>query len=263
MRALVIKAFAPTAHFSIPHLFSQRKTFPIPMYSTAIGIICNMLGSQERIEKFLSSPFDMAIVGKYESMEREYTWLRNISKDAHYGRFGSERIRSVAGEIEHPGGQLPDVFYTLNNACFNIYIRSSGEIMDMILDAFENPSPLEIPHAGRAEDVIESLEAEMVELEERGAAAIPDPYYTWIPSPRHYAEDDERYGEFYERVGGILFLISNVYRVVDGQRHFEKIEVKLHQGGLPLLFPGDALAVPHHKTEDGDLPVFFAKVVRW
>ena len=262
MKALVIKAFAPTAHFSIPHLFSQRKTFPIPMYSTAIGIICNMLGSQERIDRFLSTSFEMAIVGKYESMEREYTWLRNISKKAHFDRFKSENIRSVVGEIEHPGGQLPAVFYTLNNFQFNIYINPSQEIMDMILDAFENPDPREIPHAGRAEDVIESLEAEIVELEEKGAAMIPDPYHTWIPSPKHYNKSDERYGEFYEKVGGILFLISSVYRVVDGQRHFEKIEVKLHQGGLPLLFPGEALTVPHHETEDGDLPVFFAKVVK-
>jgi len=44
MKALLIQIYQPTAHFRIPFTYQRRHTYPIPPYSTVIGLLCNLLG---------------------------------------------------------------------------------------------------------------------------------------------------------------------------------------------------------------------------
>lgn len=83
MKLLRIEIKASTGHFAIPFLIFERKTFPIPMYSTMIGFVCNILADEAKISRFLSSNFSMAVVGDHDGVVEEYTWFRNLSKESH------------------------------------------------------------------------------------------------------------------------------------------------------------------------------------
>jgi CRISPR-associated protein Cas5, N-terminal domain len=79
MKILKLKIYQPTAHYRIPFTFARRHTYPIPPYSTVIGLICNVLGiadqKNENFEK-IKNGLSLAIYGEYEFLNREYVWLR-------------------------------------------------------------------------------------------------------------------------------------------------------------------------------------------
>lgn len=104
MKLLRIEIKASTGHFAIPFLIFERKTFPIPMYSTMIGFVCNILADEAKISRFLSSNFSMAVVGDHDGVVEEYTWFRNLSKESHTKKFICSFNREANNEIEHPGG---------------------------------------------------------------------------------------------------------------------------------------------------------------
>ncbi len=246
MEVLRVCFEAPTAHFSIPYALSLKKTYPIPPYSTVIGLLCNLLSDEEKIERFISSPLAMAVVGSYESIEYEYTWMRSFAK-----KFVSPR--SSYGEIEHPGGQIPMRVQTLINSRFCAYINS--EMMDDLVKALEEMNPLHHLHAGRAEDLISSVNWRIVDLKKEKIFETKG--FTWIPAPNYVFGDLERYEDFFEKVMGLADKINTVYMVKNGARIFRKIPVKLYEGAIPMLSPFQAFRA----YSDDDTPVFLAKVV--
>jgi len=293
MEVLRLKIYQPHAHYRIPFTFSRRHTYPIPPYSTVIGLICNVLGIKGPIEnpeeyiiedfgisfKKFADGLHLAIYGKFESMTREYVWFRNLAKDSHEARFGSSSNRVIDQTPEHPGGQMPTRIDVLEEVKLLIYIYHTDhtkKILSKLQEVFRNPEKRLYPlHLGRAEDwiVFEGDQEESVKIVEINECKKPiygklkNYDYTWIPDPERgkefinsqfYNSNLEEFNKFFRKVKGSSQLITSFYHIKNGVRVFEHIPVKLFEGGdFPTYFgkPFKFLI-----DEEIEIPLFFAKM---
>ncbi len=291
MKVLRLKIYQPHAHYRIPFTFRRRHTYPIPPYSTVIGLICNVLGVKGPIEnpeeykiedlditfKDFANDLYLAIYGKFESMTREYIWFRNLSltaKGGHLSRFGSPANRVVDGIPEHPGGQVPTRIDVLEEVNLIIYIAHKKEkVIEKLANIFRNPEKRLYPlHLGRAEDwIVFNGEPEdaikIIEINEEKEpiyGRLKDYDYSWIPDPERGKDfvDDKFYNsefkDFFRKVHGSSHLITSFYHIRNGVRVFEHIPVKLFEGGdFPMRFGKPFRFL---KDEELETPLFFAKM---
>ncbi len=264
LTVLKIKIYQPVAHYRIPFTSGARRhTYPIPPYSTVIGLLCNILGI--RNEKGEGEPCEregcscayhklknikISICGNFKSKVAEYTWLRNLNKEDHINRFGSIENRWVGGHIEHIGGQSPALIDILNDVKLVIYVYHDDErFLKEIENSFKNPEKRIYPlHLGRAEDwiVIEDLKIFKVEISEIEANYEK---FFWIPEKIFNSNSEKLKFEF-ERVNGLIYNLPSFYKIVDGMRQFDYIKTKLNDGDL-----GD-IDIYYDKEEN--LPLFLA-----
>jgi len=269
-KILKLKIYQPTAHYRIPFTFVRRHTYPIPPYSTVIGLICNILGIEnqedENFEK-LKNGLSLAIYGKYEFLNREYLWLRNLNKEEHSRRFGCPENRIINQIPEHPGGQIPTRIDVLEDVNLLIYIKHNDEkFLEEIKNNIKNPQKRISPiHLGRAEDLVIFKEIEIVNIEKDKKPThgrLKDYDFTWLVDPKRgekYLDPDlnyENYQEFFDKIKGSYHLITSFYKIVEGIRVFEHIPVKLFEGGsFPLYF-----GKPFEFICEENIPLFFAKL---
>ncbi|MEO0127677.1 MAG: type I-B CRISPR-associated protein Cas5b [candidate division WOR-3 bacterium] len=275
MDLLRLKIYQPHAHYRIPFTFARRHTYPIPPYSTVIGLICNVLGIKDQADenfRRLKENLYLAIYGKFESMTREYIWLRNLNKESHISRFGSAENRIINHIPEHPGGQMPTRIDVLENVNLIIYIHSEGNFLNTLCEAFKNPEKRIYPfHLGRSEDWIvfdgnQEEAIKLVEIDESKKEPFYGKfdYYTWIPDPvraEKYINKNlycENFDKFYTKLKGSSHLITSFYEIKDGFRNFIHIPVKLfEQGDFPFYF-----GEPYKFLKDTelDIPLFLCKL---
>ncbi|MEO0151543.1 MAG: type I-B CRISPR-associated protein Cas5b [candidate division WOR-3 bacterium] len=276
MKVLRLKIFQPHAHYRIPFTFRRRHTYPIPPYSTVIGLIFNVLGIKDNNNgkfKKLKEGLSLAIYGNFESMTREYVWFRNLAVDSHNSRFGFPENRVIDFIPEHPGGQMPTRIDVLENVKLVIYIKHNDEIfLEKIKEAFKNPKERIYPlHLGRAEDWIvfdgdpdEAIKIVEINPEKKYFYGKLD-YYTWIPDPQRgekYIDPeiyDENFKKYFPKIKGSSHLITSFYELKDGFRNFEYVPVKLfEQGDFPFYF-----GEPFKFIIDDELyiPLFLCKMI--
>ncbi|AIY88339.1 MULTISPECIES: type I-B CRISPR-associated protein Cas5b [unclassified Thermotoga] len=253
MKLLRIEIRASTAHFAIPFFIFERKTFPIPMYSTAIGLICNILNDDSKIESFLNSEFSMAIVGNHEGVVEEYTWLRNLKKDSHIEKFKILKNREINHGIEHPGGQMPTRIQTLVNPRINLFIKAREDVLEMIKQSLENSEYISKIHLGRSEDTVDEINYEFVNCEKKKVFSTGG--YTWIPSPEFAGEVCDNYDELYQEIIGSSYKVSSIYTIKNNKRVFDIIPAKLFYGSIPLVH----FDVPEILSWN-NIPIFLAKI---
>jgi CRISPR-associated protein Cas5t len=271
MKVLKLKIFQPTAHYRIPFTFARKHTYPIPPYSTVIGLICNVLGIERQDGDFeiLKNGLSIAIYGKYEFLNREYIWLRTLSKKEHNRRFGYPENRIIDQMPEHPGGQIPARIDVLENVNLLIYIKHEDEkFLEKMKNAFENPEQRIYPlHLGRAEDLVvfEGIDDE-IKIEKKPLYGKLENYdFTWLVDPERgekYLDLDmnwEGYKDFFNKIQGSYHLITSFYKIVEGIRVFEYIPVKLFEGGSFPLYFGKPFEFIFDEKEN--MPLFFAKMI--
>jgi CRISPR-associated protein Cas5t len=273
LKVLKLKIYQPTAHYRVPFTFVRRHTYPIPPYSTVIGLICNVLGikdqQHENFEK-LKESLSLAIYGRYECLNKEYMWFRTLNKNSHVSRFGSSENRFIDQFPEHPGGQIPVRVDVLENVRLMIYIKHEDEnFLETLKNAFENPTNRIYPiHLGRAEDLVVFEEIKTINIEEEKKplyGSLERYNFTWLVDPsrgKKYLDLNfypENYNEFFDEVQGSYHQITSFYKIVGGVRVFEEIPVKLFGGGPFPLFFGKPFKFIF--DEDENLPLFFAKMI--
>jgi CRISPR-associated protein Cas5t len=212
-------------------------------------------------------------------MTREYIWFRNLTVKSHIARFGAVTNRIIDHMPEHPGGQIPVRIDVLEEVNLFIYISHEQDlIVEKLKEAFKNPKSRLYPlHLGRSEDWIvfdgnpgESIK--LLDVKEVNELYGKFNFYTWIPSYevrdgkefryvwfRFYSENErEDYKIFYKKVKGSPHLLTSFYHLKNGIRVFERIPVKLFEGGdFPMHF-----GKPFKFLFDTELkiPLFFAKM---
>lgn len=279
MKVLRLKLYQPQAHYRIPFTVRRRHTYPIPPYSTVIGLICNVLGIKDHSEenfRALKTGLSLAIYGNFESMTKEYIWFRNLKTKFHIGRFYLPKNRKFYGIPEHPGGQMPMRIDVLENVKLLIYVYHPDEqVLKILKNAFLNPinraSPL---HLGRAEDWIvfdrnpeEAIKIIEIDCTKKEPFYGKFNFYTWIPDPEQGIEfidenlyDKDKYTRFYRKIKGSSHLITSFYEIKAEVREFIRIPVKLfEQGDFPFDFgrPFDFV-----KDRELNIPLFFCKMYK-
>jgi len=251
MKVLRLKLYQPQAHYRLPFTYQRRHTYPIPPYSTVIGMLCNVLGirnlkgeGEPEDENFKElKRIKLSVAGRFSAKTTEYIWFRNLSKASHQGRFGSKTNRRIDGLVEHPGGQSPVSIDILNDIHLLIYVHhEDAGFLEKIKDAFSKPerwlSPL---HLGRAEDwvVIEDVSVVPLSDTEKPVRGYPDWFF--------YVPEEKAPGV------GLTYRLPTFYRLVDGLRTFDFVRAYLVSSG----FAGE---VKTRFDEENDMPVFLTKL---
>lgn len=188
MKILKLKIYQETACYRKPFATKVAETYPLPPYSTVIGMFHKILQAQPG-EYF---PMNISIQGSYESIFSNYQNLRMYK--------GKDKVTA-----------MPRNVHQLLNINLIIHVQAEDEIIDKIYQNIINGT--ETFTLGRNEDLVRiddikiiknTQEIEDVDVEIN--AYIPE----WI--------DNE--------VEGINYRLNTTYQIVDNIRQWNKVNVK-------------------------------------
>lgn len=273
IKVLRLHLSAPSGHFRIIHSNDPQRSYPLPPYSTVIGLLANILGQKELIEKMLTSKFSLGIVSGHHSISLEYTWMRNLNKSSHIKRFLLSKSRNYHEVREHIGGQMPISLEVLNDVDLYIYVRHSNTmLLDILLEYTKYPERwFSHIHLGRSEDwaCIEDASFQLLSISNKpNDFRNASKYYQWMPrSDAVFGIDDylsaDQYKSLYNKIQGNIILVTSLYKLVkapysDGFiRNFDHIPARLTNNPVPFLedftlpelFVDQELHVPVYMTQ--------------
>ncbi|MGI9862029.1 type I-B CRISPR-associated protein Cas5b [Moorella naiadis] len=254
LSVFLLQLKAPTAHFRVIHSKNPLKTYPLPPYSTVIGLLANILGDEAKIAALLTGRLALGILAQHEYLTKEYTWLRNMSPSAHKNRFFSVYNRQWQETPEHPGGQSPVVVEVLNEVKVYIYLyHHNAAIVASLQENLSHPERwLSHLHLGRAEDWAMVDKTTVLELRPSNTASDLQKacdYYQWMPAPiKAYGLGDllatNDYTSLYNKMQGNVMLVTSLYKRVpvpyeSGRkgliRNFTHIPARLCCSQVPFL----------------------------
>ena len=278
MQVLKITLYGEQAHYHVPFTSNNKMTYPLPPYSTVMGLLANILG--ERCSELFKEDFGLAVVGKSQGYSDEYTWYRNLSESAHLGRFAETDRRDRDGFVEQPGGQVPVLISVLNDVETNIYLYHNEQVLDSLLTNIEKPEKwFNHLHLGRAEDWVVPVSYEIINLQSSETLSdvswtSADNFRSWLPDPDNLMKCDGHdiadYQAMFEKIKSTRMLITSTYELVEVDykgrerkwsnkiRNFNHIPVKILNGQIPLVNIWD---VPRSLVDSKmKYPVYLAKI---
>jgi CRISPR-associated protein Cas5t len=265
MKFIRLQIYQPQAHYRIPFTYQRRHTYPIPPYSTVIGFLCNLLGIDDQSTPLFKKikKLKISIAGRFGAKITEYIWFRNLSKKSHVDRFGYVGNRSIAGHIEHIGGQSPVSIDVLDEVHLAIHLAHENDsVLAQIKSAVEEPSKrLEVLHLGRAEDwiVVENISnAHALSGLQPLRRDADYGHFFWIPDKMIASNGLSNGVSTCQEHEGLLYNLTTFWEIPDfkttwnrhGQRQFEYMRTKLNDG----LIAGQIILY----DEEIKLPVFLA-----
>lgn len=188
MKILKLKLYQETACYKKPFANKVAETYPLPPYSTIIGMFHKILQAKPG-EYF---PMNISVQGEYEGIFSNYQNLRMYK--------GKDKVTAMPRNVH----QLLDVNLI-------IHVQAEDEIIDKIYQNVINGT--ETFTLGRNEDIVRIDDikilknVEEVEYEEiENSAYIPE----WLD----------------KKVEGINYRLNTTYHIKDDIRQWNKINVK-------------------------------------
>ncbi len=188
MKILKLKLYQETACYKKPFATKIAETYPLPPYSTVIGMFHKILQAEPG-EYF---PMNVSIQGEYESIFSNYQNLRMYK--------GKDKVTA-----------MPRNVHQLLNVNLIIHVQAEDEVIDKIYHNVING--VESFTLGRNEDLVRIDEIKILkdveEVEEvaiRKSAYIPE-YMT-------------------RRVDGINYRLNTTYKIKEDLRQWNKVNVK-------------------------------------
>ncbi|KGG79722.1 type I-B CRISPR-associated protein Cas5b [Caloranaerobacter azorensis] len=184
MRAIRLKLYQNLVNYKKPTSFQLKETYPLPPYSTVIGMIHYVCGFEEYKDMSIS------IQGKYHSKVNDL-WTRYefscaaYEKGRHNIKVSSREINKKTGEeIEKTYGIIKGVSTAelLVDVELLIHIKPQDEkLLDLIYENFTKPK--EYISLGRREDIVRVDEVKIVEIsnEELEDCSVKLNYDAYIP----------------------------------------------------------------------------------
>ena len=187
-----MKLFQETACYKKPFAFKVAETYPLPPYSTVIGMLHKILKADS------GEYYDMnlSIQGEYESIFNNYQNL--------YKYKGKDSVTL-----------MPMNVHQLLNVNIILHIKAEDAILEKIYNNVVNG--IESFTLGRNEDLVRVDEIKMVEFKEASSVYVKKSAY--IPN---YLTD--------EFVHGINYRLNSKYVIKNDLRQWEKINVKYIDG---------------------------------
>ena len=190
MKILKLKLFQETACYKKPFAFKVAETYPLPPYSTIIGMFHKIIGAKPG-EYF---PMNISVQGNYESIFSNYQNLRMFK--------GKDQVTA-----------MPRNVHQLLNVEQLIHLKADDEIVDKIYDNIINGK--ETFTLGRNEDLVRIEEIKYVKNKFIGEGDI-NKFSAYIPK-----DICER-----ERLEGINYRLNTTYVIKDELRRWNKVDVK-------------------------------------
>lgn len=231
MKVLRLKLFQETACYKKPHAFKVAETYPLPPFATVKGMIHSVLQANSLI------PMGLCIQGNYEALVSDYQTHYFFKKNKT-----SEFPLTIDGltfEREFTDiTTMPIYIHLLYNVNLTIYIKAKEKVLHDLYKALHELTT----HAclGRWEDLVRIDECEIISLEETDEeteltmnAFVPKPFIPYKTKHMPYR-------------------LNWVYRIVQGTRVWDKIDVGYMKAGQILVAGAEELYV----DQEG-IPVFF------
>lgn len=190
MKILKLKLFQESACYKKPFAFKVAETYPLPPYSTVIGMFHKIL--QAKPGEYY--PLNISIQGDYESIFSNYQTLRS---------YKSAVVTS-----------MPRNVHQLYHVNIILHVQAEDDVIDKIYSNIVNGT--ESFTLGRNEDLVRVDEICYMSKEqlfkEREVAIKKNAYI-----PEEY---------WLEETSGIQYRLNSKYDLVDGIRKWEKVNVK-------------------------------------
>ncbi len=188
MKILKLKLYQETACYKKPFATKIAETYPLPPYSTVIGMFHKILQAQPG-EYF---PMNVSIQGEYESIFSNYQNLRMYK--------GKDKVTA-----------MPRNVHQLLNVNLIIHVQAENETIDKIYHNVING--VESFTLGRNEDLVRIDEIKILkDVEEVEEEAIRKSAYI----PKYMAR----------RVDGINYRLNTTYKIIEDIRQWNKVNVK-------------------------------------
>ena len=190
MKILKLKLFQETACYKKPFAFKVAETYPLPPYSTIIGMFHKIIGAKSG-EYF---PMNISVQGNYESIFSNYQNLRMFK--------GKDQVTA-----------MPRNVHQLLNIELLIHLKADNEIVDRIYDNIINGK--ETFTLGRNEDLVKLEDIKYVNniLIEQGKM---EKYSAYVP--KNICEK--------ELLNGINYRLNTTYIIENELRKWNKVDVK-------------------------------------
>lgn len=189
LKILKLKLFQETACYKKPFAFKVAETYPLPPYSTVIGMFHKIIGAKSG-EYF---PMNISIQGEYESIFSNYQNLRMYK--------GKGQVTT-----------MPRNVHQLLNVDLVIHMKAEDEVVDKIYENIIQGK--ETFTLGRNEDLVRVNNIKIIKEPELVEGDIINKYNAYIP--KHLQED----------IKGINYRLNTTYQVESNLRKWNKIDVK-------------------------------------
>lgn len=187
MKILKLKLFQETACYKKPFAFKIAETYPLPPYSTVIGMFHKIIEAKNG-EYF---PMNISIQGNHESIFTNFQTLRMYKKD---------------GQVT----AMPRVVHQLLNVELIIHMEAKEEIVDKI---YNNIISGKVCFTlGRNEDVVRIDDAKIMKNVTKVKETFLK-YNAYVPIRN-------------SEVNGISYRINTTYKIENNLRKWDKVDVK-------------------------------------
>jgi CRISPR-associated protein Cas5t len=212
----------------------------------------------------LFSGLSAAVYGRFESIVKDYTWFRNLSKESHISKFQTTTNRIHDFTPQHPGGQMQVFVESLNENRVLVYFsHCDNQKLLEIEECFRNPEKRSGTfHLGRAEDWLVIEDIRQITPEEKDVRRCR--LFAWLPEPSYCDESYikgtlSQYETFFNKAPGNCLRMPLFYRITeDNERIFETYyTAKLYEGGV---FPETCTFLMDRLDDETELPLIFTKV---
>lgn len=189
MKILKMKLFQETACYKKPFAFKVAETYPLPPYSTVIGMFHKIIGAKGEYY-----PMNISIQGDYESIFSNYQNLRMFK--------GKGKVT-----------QMPRNVHQLLNVNLIIHMQAEDETVEKIYNNVI--SGKESFTLGRNEDLVRVDEIKIIDKPKEVRDKFINNHNAYIPV---------KYTDEY--VNGINYRLNSVYTIKNELRNWEKVDVK-------------------------------------
>lgn len=186
MKILKLKLFQESACYKKPFAFKVSETYPLPPYSTVIGMFHKIIGAKSG-EYY---PMNISIQGDYESIFSDYQSLKKFKKNVMT--------------------TMPMYVHKLLNVNLIIHMQAEDEIVDKIYESIINGR--ETFTLGRNEDIVR---VDLVKV-----ITDVNTVYELIPKHSIYIPTKK-----YDNVNGINYRLNTKYVIENELRKWEKVNV--------------------------------------
>lgn len=190
MEVLKLDLFQESACYKKPFAFKVGETYPLPPYSTVKGMLHKILGAKEFI------PMSISVQGDYESKFVDYQSM--------YFYKGKEITK------------MPLDMHLLHNVKLIIHVKAERQILDEIVEGITELD--EYLSLGRREDLVRINEVKFVGVKKYDPFEGRKNYFIKYPI---YIPIDK----LDEELTGINYRLNWKYKIIDGLRQWEKIDV--------------------------------------
>ena len=189
MKILKLKLFQESVCYKKPFAFKIAETYPLPPYSTVIGMFHKILGAKPG-EYF---PMNISIQGEYESIFTNYQNLRMFK--------GKDQVTA-----------MPRNVHQLLNVELVIHVKAEDEIINKIYQNILQGK--ETFTFGRNEDLVRVDRLKMIEEPKLVEGDLINKYNAYIPN---WMDED---------LSGINYRLNTTYTIENDLRKWNKIDVK-------------------------------------